>query len=421
MRVALMTSGSQGDVAPFTGLGAGLVGAGHKVTLVTHGRFEPLVADTGMRFHALPIDPHEQMHTEKGRALHRSATGAGKLVRVLALARSLACEMADGLIEAAPGHDVIVASASLAPAACTIAVGLGVPCVGAYLQPLHATREFAPAMVSERSLGGVGNRLAAHAVDFAVDRVYTDVSRDLRKRLGLPAAGPTTARRARERRGWPVMYGFSPMVVPRPEDWRPGLDPVGYWWPHDPRELPPTVQEFLQAGPPPVFVGLGSATVPDPGRVSDQVVRALRAAGLRGIIQRGWADLSASGDDMLTVDDVPHHLLFPRMAAVVHHAGAGTAAAGLRAGVPSVPVPIQLDGAFWSDRLVRLGVAPRAVPLHRLTADTLHAALVEATGRPRYRDRAGTLAARLAAEDAIGPVDALVSRLGDTARGNRRD
>ncbi|GCD95792.1 nucleotide disphospho-sugar-binding domain-containing protein [Embleya hyalina] len=420
MRVALMTSGSQGDVAPFTGLGAGLLAAGHKVTLVTHGRFEPLVADTGMRFHALPIDPQEQMRSEKGRALHRSNTGAGKLVRVLALARSLACEMADGLVEAAQGHDVIVASASLAPAASTIALGLGVPCAGAYLQPLHPTREFAPAMVSERSLGGVGNRLAAHAVDVALDRVYTDVTRDLRERLGLPAAGPTTARRARERRGWSVVYGYSPIVVPRPADWRPGLDPVGYWWPYDSRELPATVEDFLRAGPPPVFVGLGSATVPDPRRVSEQVVRALRAAGLRGIVQRGWADLGATGDDMLTVDDVPHHLLFPRVAAVVHHAGAGTAAAGLRAGVPSVPVPIQLDGAFWSDRLVRLGVAPAAVPLRRLTADTLRAALVEATGQPRYRDRAGAIAARLAAEDSVGPVDALVGRLAGGGGASRR-
>lgn len=88
----------------------------------------------------------------------------------------------------------------------------------------------------------------------------------------------------------------------------------------------------------------------------------MRRAGLRGVIQRGWAGLTADGDDMVTVDETPHSLLFPRMAAVVHHCGAGTTAAGVRAGVPAVPVPIQFDEGFWGERLVALGVAPGTVP-----------------------------------------------------------
>lgn len=411
-----MTAGSRGDVAPFTGLGAGLVRAGHEVTLVTHGRFEPLAAGTGMRFHALPVDPREQLHSARGRGLHRSATGPGKLVRVVALARALAGELTDGLVAAAPGHDVLVTSASLAPVACTLAEAMRVPSVGAYLQPLHPTRVFAPPMVAARSLGPAVNRLAGHAVERAVDSVFTEASRSLRTRLGLPPVGLGAARKVRERRGWPVLYGFSPTVVPRPRDWRPGLDPVGYWWPHDPRRLPDAVEDFLAAGPAPVFVGLGSATVPDPARISARIVAALRAAGLRGIIQHGWAGLGAEGacgghrDDILAIDDVPHHLLFPRTAAVVHHAGAGTTAAGLRAGVPAVPVPIQFDAAFWSRRLVRLGVAPCAVPLRDLSADALASALIQATRDPRHRSRARLIATRLAAEDATTPVDTAVRR-----------
>lgn len=99
--------------------------------------------------------------------------------------------------------------------------------------------------------------------------------------------------------------------------------------------------------------------MPDPATV----VRALRAAGLRGVIQRGWSGLEADGDDMLTVGELPHAALFPQTAAVVHHAGAGTTAAALRAGVPAVPLPLQLDTGFWAARLTALGVAPRAVPL----------------------------------------------------------
>jgi UDP:flavonoid glycosyltransferase YjiC (YdhE family) len=171
------------------------------------------------------------------------------------------------------------------------------------------------------------------------------------------------------------------------------------------------VLDFLDAGPAPVFVGLGSATVPDAARMSDQVVRALRAAGLRGVIQRGWGELRGEGDDMLTIGEVPHSLLFPRMAAVVHHAGAGTTAAGLRAGVPAVPVPVQFDEAFWAARLVALGVSPGAVPLRGFTADALAAALRRATTDPSYGHRARALAEELRAEDGVAPVLAAVNRL----------
>ena len=210
-----------------------------------------------------------------------------------------------------------------------------------------------------------------------------------------------------------MLHGFSPLVVPRPDDWRPGLTVTGYWWPYDAEpQLPSPVRDFLDAGPAPVFVGLGSATVPDPERLSACIVHALRRAGLRGVIQRGWAGLEASGDDMLTVDDIPHSALFPRMAAVVHHAGAGTTAAGLRAGVPAVPVPIQFDEGFWSARLVSLGVAPRTLPLRHLTPSTLATALMRATRDPAFARRAERLGARIRGEDGVAPVLAAVDRCG---------
>lgn len=225
-------------------------------------------------------------------------------------------------------------------------------------------------MLGGRSLGTVGNHLGGRAVISAVDRAFTQAVHRLRTRHGMTLRGPSASRRAHERANWPVLHGFSEQVVSRPKDWRPGLEIAGYWWPHDTRALPGELEEFLAAGPPPVFVGLGSATVPDPEDVSAEIVRAPRTAGLRGVIQQGWGGLAARGDDddVITVGDVPHAVLFPRTAAVVHHAGAGTTAAVLRAGVPTIPVPVQFDGFFWAARLVALGTAPEAVPLRRLTA-----------------------------------------------------
>jgi UDP:flavonoid glycosyltransferase YjiC (YdhE family) len=412
MRVVIMTAGSRGDVAPYTGLGAGLAGGGHEVTLATHGLFEPLAAGSGVCFHPTPVDPLAVSHSDRGRDLHASTSGLGKLLRVVSMARSAAEEMTDALVQAARGADVVLAAGAVAPLGRAIAEGLSLPSLGLFLQPQHPTREFGAPMLGGRSLGTVGNHLGGRAVISAVDQVFTQALHRLRTRHGMALRGPSAIRRAHERAHWPVLHGFSERVVSRPKDWRPGLEVAGYWWPYDTRALPGDVEEFLAAGPPPVFVGLGSATVPDAEHLSAEIVRALRTAGRRGIIQQGWAGLAARGDDdVITVGDVPHALLFPRTAAVVHHAGAGTTAAVLRAGVPTVPVPVQFDGGFWAARLVALGTAPRAVPLRHLTAASLASALHRATSDPHHRVRAQELARGLAEEDGVAPVLAALDRL----------
>jgi len=408
-----MTAGSRGDVAPYTGLGHGLTRAGHEVTLVTHARFEPLVAGSEVRFHPLSVDPRTELESSRGRGLHHSATGVGKLVRAVAMARALVGRMTDDFVTAARSSEMLLLSGSVGPLGHTIAEGLSLPYLDVPLQPLAPTREFGPPMLGVRSLGAVGNRLAGHGVGLAVEQVFAGALPALRERLEMPRVSAAAAWRARERQRRPVLHGFSPLVVPRPEDWRPGLSVTGYWWQYDGGvQLPSPLQDFLDAGPPPVYVGLGSGTVPDPGRLSIAIVRALRRAGLRGVIQRGWAGLASSADDMLTIDEAPHSALFPRMAAVVHHAGAGTTAAGLRAGVPVVPLPIQFDEGFWSARLVALGVAPRALPLRRLTTDALATALMRATRDPAFGRRAAELGTRIRDEDGVAPVLAAVNRLG---------
>ncbi|MDX3524660.1 glycosyltransferase [Streptomyces scabiei] len=382
---------------------------GTSVTLVTHARFEPLVAGSGVAFHALPVDPRAELESERGRGLHRSSTGAGKLYRAAEMARSLVGRMAGELVAAARVCDVLLLAGTVAPLGHAIGRGLSVPSLGVNLQPLAPTREFAPPMTGVRSWGPVGNRMAGYAVNAAVEWIFKEEVRRLGTEYGLPPADRSGARHGGER---PVLHGFSPRVVPRPGDWRAGLDVTGYWWPYDREDrLPAALLDFLDAGPPPVFVGLGSATVPDAGRMSGEIVRALRAAGLRGVVQRGWGELRGEGEDMFTVGEVPHSLLFPRMAAVVHHAGAGTTAAGLRAGVPAVPVPVQFDEGFWAARLVALGVSPGAVPLRGFTPTALTAALRRATTDPSYALRARVLAEALRGEDGVRPVLTALDRL----------
>ena len=201
-------------------------------------------------------------------------------------------------------------------------------------------------------------------------------------------------------------------MVARPSDWRTGLEVTGYWWPPlAPEWRPPKLLvDFLAAGPPPVFVGLGSTATNDGERYSQIVAAALNKVGVRGVVQSGWARLHGDGADTATIDDVPHAWLFPQTSVVVHHVGAGTTAAGLRAGIPAVPLPGIGDQPFWAQRLRRLGVAPAAIPRRNLTADRLASAIEAVLTDARFRRSAEAIAVRLQAEDGAAVVLAAVDQ-----------
>ena len=137
-----------------------------------------------------------------------------------------------------------------------------------------------------------------------------------------------------------------------------------------------------------MFVGFGSTATAHGDELSETISHALRSAGVRGVVQSGWAGLHCTGEDILTIDDVPHAWLFPQMAAIVHHGGAGTAAAALRAGIPSVPVAGIVDQPFWAHRLHDLGVATQPLRRIALTAEDLADAITSVTTSPAYRHRA---------------------------------
>ncbi|MEU8916573.1 MULTISPECIES: glycosyltransferase [Streptomyces] len=412
MHILIATAGSHGDVAPYTGLGARLRQAGHRVVMATHARSAETVRRSGLGFRPLPLDRYATSGTgsQQGDGSGKGGSGAGlSKVEQIKLARELAPEMADAVAEAcASGAEVVLLSSSLAPLGLVAAEGLGLPSLGVFLQPLAPTREFPPVIFDMPSMGPFTNRAAARCAESLLTRAFAPGVRHLQRRLGVPPAALE-----RRRATWPVQHGFSPVVVPRPADWRPGMEVAGYWWPsEDPDWTPePRLADFLQSGPPPVYVGFGSMQPSDPERLGRLVARALKLAGVRGVVQASWAGLSVDGDEVLTVGEVPHAWLFPRMSAVVHHAGAGTTAAGLRAGVPAVPVPMMLDQPFWAARLTALRVSPGKVPFRRLSAENLAEALRKAVHDPRYRHRARQVSSLIGAEDGAARVLTAVEHL----------
>lgn len=418
-RIVIEAFGTRGDVAPLTGLGARLRDdLGADVAIAAQRPYEGMIAGAGLEFRLLPRDTEEATRMSGyGQALVDGARMRPSKA-VLAAMRDDLAGVGEAMAHAGRDADLLLLEGPVGSLlGYHVAEALGVPSMGVFFQPASATTEFAPPPMTARSFGRVGNRLAWHMAGGVGEKVYTTLIDDLRHTLGLPRRSRRAYQAHRAAR-WPILYGFSEHVVPRPRDWRPGLDITGYWWPADGQDGTPPAQlvDFIEAGPPPVYVGFGSTATAHGDELSQTISRALRSAGMRGVVHSGWARLQCAGDDVLTIDDVPHSWLFPQTAAVVHHGGAGTAAAALRAGVPSIPVAGIVDQPFWSHRLHRLGAGTRPLQRNALTAEDLAAAITAATRLATYRQEAQHLSRMLAEEDGAATAVAIIAAQLDARR-----
>jgi len=417
MRITILTVGSRGDVQPYVALGAGLRAAGYDVRVATHASFREAIEAHGLEFRPLAGDPRELIRGSDGRAWLESGESVLRFVRrFLRLFRPLLRAHLADVQAACVGSDAII-FAPLAFAGWHVAESLGVPCWMAAIQPVTPTRVFPAMPLAARDTRGGTYNLLTHTVyeQLGWQSLRPTLNRWRRECLGLrpvPLSGPMRLMRHRRT---PVLYGFSSIVVPKPADWSAWYDLTGYWTLDVPESWqPPThVVEFLDRGPTPVYVGFGSMVPRDTEETSIVVLGALRRAGVRGILATGWTGktFDASSPDVLVLDEIPHDWLFPRVAAVVHHGGAGTTAAAMRAGRASVVLPFFADQPFWGRRVAALGVGPTPVPVQDLTVDRLAQAINAAVRDPDITQRAATLGTRLRAEDGVGNAVAAVSRV----------
>jgi len=203
-----------------------------------------------------------------------------------------------------------------------------------------------------------------------------------------------------------VLYAFSRHVVQRPADYPDSAHITGYWWRPPLREWTPPAElaAFLAQRGPVVYIGFGSmGFARDAERRGEIILEAVRRAGIRAVVSKGWGAVRMpADDDVHVVEEVPHDWLFPRVAAVVHHGGAGTTAAGLRAGRPTLICPVLGDQPFWGDRVRDLGAGPEPLRLRRLSADELAAALGDLATNEDYRESAARIADALSNEDGTG-------------------
>jgi UDP:flavonoid glycosyltransferase YjiC (YdhE family) len=266
----------------------------------------------------------------------------------------------------------------------------------------------------QRNLGGPLNRLTHVVFDTVLWLPVRRVVNKWRKeQLRLPPLGTNYPRQYRQQQA-PILYGFSPHVVPKPADWGDHVQVTGYWFLGSATDWqpPPKLVDFLEAGRPPIYVGFGSMNTRDPEETADVILQALTLTKQRGVLLTEWDGLSTfdSSDNVFVIRSVPFDWLFPRMAAVVHHGGAGTTAAGLRAGVPSVVVPFFMDQPFWGQRVADLGVGPRPIPIKRLSVERLAAGITTAITDQEVQKRAGVLGKRICAEDGVSRAVEVIDR-----------
>ncbi|WP_329519051.1 glycosyltransferase [Spirillospora sp. NBC_01491] len=411
MRIVIFAAGSRGDVQPCAALGRGLRARGHEVRLVASGRYTALTRAAGLELAPLTADPTEILDSDAGQEL---LAGGRNPVKFLGGFRRILGPMAEQLLaeclDACKGADLILGP-SLGLLQRHIGEHLGVPWGLVHFQPSQPTGAFPhPFVPQARLLGPLANR----ASFLAVDQIAWQLARPFINPwrggpLGLPPEPVRGPMHAARRDARPMLACFSPSVVPRPADWPAYVRLTGYWFLDEPAWEPPArLAAFLAAGPPPVYVGFGSM-VPKDAAMTDRVVRtALRLAGVRGIVQ---GDPATSDDDVLAVRDVPHSWLFPRTAAVVHHGGAGTTAAGLRAGVPTIVTPFFGDQPYWGERVAALGAGPAPLPFGAMTVRRLAAKVRRTVASGEFAERAAGLGHRLREEDGVARACDLIDAM----------
>jgi sterol 3beta-glucosyltransferase len=384
VRVYIATVGSRGDFEPFRALAMEASSAGHEVHFAHTADFS---ADEKAPYTS---------HTLPG-SFEAFLVDGFSLVKSLASYRSVIKPMLEGIygtstkqiVELEP--DVVVYHPKVITAA-TAAHSIGALAVIVEMFPtLTPTREF-PAAGLTVSLPGWLNRASYRLVSAGLT-AFGNPGKSLANTLGVSRYQPDV-----------TVCPVSPVIVPRPLDWPETASITGHWFLPQPPDEDAELDAFLSAGPT-VYVGFGSMNDGEQhARARARaIVSAARLLGFQTLLATGWGGLQPDSDlagatDVLIRQSVHHDSVFPRVAAAIHHGGAGTTHQALRSGTPSVIMPFLADQPWWAARLALAGLGPEALPKRTVSVTRIRRALGEAVGR---REAVRAVAEEMAAENGV--------------------
>ncbi|KAH7029597.1 glycosyltransferase family 28 domain-containing protein, partial [Microdochium trichocladiopsis] len=450
LNIAIHIVGSRGDVQPFIPIAQLLSRPpyNHRVRICTHPVFKDFVESKGIEFFSIGGDPEALMaYMVKNPGLMPSmdsfrAGDVGK--RRKEMADILEGTWRSCIEPRKPSHvphelpsmrrltasdvtasdDLFLADAIIAnpPSMGHIhcAEKLGIPLHMVFTMPWSPTRSFHHPLASMQygqAETGVANFLSFIMMELLTWQGLGDVINVFRTQtLKLDPISPLWGNQLLARLRVPYTYLWSQSLIPKPQDWGMNINIVGFSFMKSPSSYtpPPDLAEFLAAGPPPIYIGFGSIVVDDPKALTGMIFEAVTKAGVRAIVSRGWGNIGGDDDipdSIYMVGDCPHDWLFQRVSCVIHHGGAGTTAAGIAAGRPTVVVPFFGDQPFWGQMIAQAGAGPAPTPFKSLTADLL-AEKIEFALRPDVQEAARQVAAHVAVEDgAQGAASDIHSRL----------
>jgi sterol 3beta-glucosyltransferase len=413
MKITITAVGSRGDIQPYVALAVGLMRAGHEVRLSAPQVFSCLIAEHGVQHLPISMNPQEIVN-------HPALQAASKSGNYVLWFRTLFREgnrMIQAFLEEVYANcqeGEAIVSSMISYGAYDAAEKRHIPFIQAELGPYYPTKAFPVLGFSLPVNWKIVNKLTYGLIDQAFWQFFRPIQNRWRKeKLGLqpfPFLGPGRL----IRRSSPTVMGYSSAVVPTPPDWPASAYVTGYWFLDEAENWrpPEELASFLDIKPTPIYIGFGSMPERDSSRMTRLILDALRLSGQRCVLLSGWAGLGREQlpDTVFYVDSIPHAWLFKRVAAVVHHGGAGTTAAGLRAGVPSVITPYTADQYFWGSHIVALGVGPRSVSYHKLTAEALAAMIRQAVTDKEMRQRAAEIGHVIEAENGVGKAVEIIER-----------
>lgn len=408
MKFLVLTYGTDGDTRPLAALSRALMDAGHEAHLL--GDAATLGTATKLGVPATPIagDIRDALRPGGAASGIYEKPGVNDTARELArIANTNAQSWLRSAVQAGKGCDAIITSGLAGFVGLSAGEYLGLKTIGAGMFPLTPTRAFASPFLPPGKLPRFFNRPSFQLINGLMWKAFKKATNTARANVcGMPP-------RKSLWQGHPMLYGVSPSLLPRPNDWPANamicgqwLVPVKQWTP--PEEL----SKFLAAGEPPIYIGFGSMGGFDPRRMLDAIVGGL--AGRRALFYPGWSgvDPSQLPANILAIGDTPHDWLLPRTSLAVHHGGSGTSHSATRAGVPSVVVPFAGDQAFWADQLHRAGVAANLTGWKAMNAASL-ADSIKFAERDEIRSRARSLGEKMRAENglitAVRAIEAMVS------------
>jgi sterol 3beta-glucosyltransferase len=414
MKITIFASGTRGDVQPYIALGKGLHQAGYSVRLLTTDDFQGLAEAAGLEFYSTGTSIEAMLQSPEWRALSESGNFLKILQGMNRAMKEHAGKLSQRLPDLCAGSDLMITGVAGFIGPYSVAEKLNIPYVQAYLFPVTPTRAFSGPLTPNLPLGAIFNPLSFQVVRQALWQSGRVGDAMVRQQLGMKPRGFWGPFGALDRLKIPVLYGYSAHVLPRPADWDDRHVVTGWWYLDEEEwEAPQDLLDFLSAGPAPVYIGFGSMGSKNPAEAAALAVEALQLSGQRGVIASGWGGMRQADlpDTVYMMKAAPHHWLFPRMAAVVHHGGVGTTAAGLRAGVPSIIIPFMGDQPFWGKRVADLGVGPQPIPRQQLTAAGLVTAIRTAVTNTVMQQKAHTLGEHIRAEDGVRQAITVIQQM----------